>query len=86
MTTTPSNTVTVNNLDWQTVESVADITMTEGKTYVISIENRGKIKIANAEFPVKNEKFPFTQCQNTLYIKSIDSAYPVVLTIYENEN
>ena len=82
--TTVSKTITVTNNSYETIASLADITLTSGKSYSMQIQNRAAIKIADAEFAFNNEKFCFTQGDDSIYIKSIDSVYPATLTILEN--
>ncbi len=82
--TTVSKTITVTNNSYETIASLASITLTSGKSYSMQIQNRAAIKIADAEFAFNNEKFCFTQGDDSIYIKSIDSVYPATLTILEN--
>lgn len=80
--TAVSNTVTVTNTSYETLASVADITLTNGKTYAMQIQNLAYIKIADAEFVFKDEKFQLTQSSDDVYIKT--TALGATLTILEN--
>ncbi len=82
--TTVSKTIQITNNSYETIESLAEITLTQGKSYSMQIQNRAAIKIADAEFTFNNEKFCFTQGDDTIYIKSTDSVYPAILTVLEN--
>ena len=79
--TAVSKTITVKNTSYETIASLASITLTSGKTYSIQIQNTASVKIADAEFVFTNEKFTFTQGSDDIYIKTTNSA---ILTILEN--
>ena len=66
---------------FKTVASEASLTLTSGKSYTIQIQNIGYLKVADAEFCLKNQIFTWTQASDDLYIKT-DS--DVILTILEN--
>lgn len=80
--TTVSNTITITNTSYETIASLADITLTNGKTYAMQIQNLAYIKIADAEFVFKDEKFQLTQGADDVYIKT--TALGATLTILEN--
>lgn len=80
--TAVSNTVTVTNTSYETIASIANITLTNGKTYAMQIQNIASIKIADAEFVFKDEKFQLTQDADDVYIKTF--GIPATLTILEN--
>lgn len=81
--TTVSATIEITNCSYETIASLASITLTEGKTYSIQIQNIADIKIADAEFTFQNEKFQLTQGSDDVYIKT--PGLPAILTILENE-
>jgi hypothetical protein len=76
-----SYTGTVNTNAYKTIAEVASVTFTEGKTYAMQIQNLANIKIADAEFTIKNEKFKYTATSDDIYIKTYGD---VILTILEN--
>lgn len=70
--TTNSYHGTVNtNSEWQTVTDATGFTFTEGKNYNMSISNLAYLRIAEAVFPFNNEKFPYVQTSDPLYIKTL---------------
>ena len=71
--------------EWQSVETLAGITFTAGNTYTMNVINSAEIKVANAIFPISNEKFQYKAGTDDLYIKTQDG-YTCTLTILENEN
>lgn len=81
--TIQSATVTVNNNTFETVDSVASVSLTAGTTYTMQIQNIAEVKIADAIFTVENEKFLYKAGTEDLYIKT--PGLPCVLTILENE-
>lgn len=69
--TTQSFTGNINtNGQFETLESLTGITFTEGKNYTIQITGTADLKIANAKFPLRDERFPFSQGDDTAYIKT----------------
>ena len=80
--TAVSKTITITNTTYETIESLASITMTASKTYSIQIQNMAYVKIADAEFVFNNEKFTLTQGSDAVYIKT--NGIGAVLTILEN--
>lgn len=70
------------NGEYETVESLTELTLTSGKTYTVQIQNIGYIKIADAEFCVQNRIFTFTQGEDALYFKSNQ---PAAFSILEND-
>lgn len=80
--TAVSNTVFLENTSYETIESVASITMTQAKTYSIQIQGIAYFKVADAEFSFHNEKFTFTQGEDSAYIKT--NILGATLTILEN--
>ena len=65
------------------VESATGITFTSGHTYTMSVTNRAFIKVANAIFPVADEKFIYIAGESAISIKTEQG--PVELTILEGE-
>lgn len=80
--TAVSNTIEITNTTYDTIASLASITLTQGKSYAIQIQNIADVKIANAEFTFTNEKFTFTQDEDDIYIKTPGGR--AILTILEN--
>ena len=78
------------NGEWELITDVATgdnfSGFTEGKTYSISIENSAEIKIADAIFPFRNEKFSFTMGDDAPYIRTnyFDNNCSCTLAILEN--
>lgn len=79
--TAVSATTVIYNKENEKLETLAGITLTSGKTYSIQVQNTACFTIANAEFVFCNEKFPFTQGDDDVYVKAIGSA---TITILEN--
>lgn len=73
------------NGEWQSVETVTGVTFTVGNTYTMNVINTAEIKVANAIFPISNEKLQYKAGADDLYIKTQDG-YTCTLTILENEN
>ena len=71
--------------EWQSVETLTELTFTAGNTYTMNVINSAEIKVANAIFPILNEKFQYKAGTDDLYIKTQDG-YTCTLTILENEN
>ena len=71
--------------EWQSVETVTGVTFTVGNIYTMNVINTAEIKVANAIFPISNEKFQYKAGSDDLYIKTQDG-YTCTLTILENEN
>lgn len=71
--------------EWQSVETATGVTFTVGNTYTMNVINTAEIKVANAIFPISNEKFQYKAGADDLYIKTQDG-YTCTLTILENEN
>lgn len=70
--------------EWQSVETLTGVTFTVGNAYTMNVINSAEIKVANAIFPVTNEKFQYKAGADDLYIKTQDG-YTCTLTILENE-
>ena len=69
--TTQSFTGTINTQGtYQTLASISGLTFTSGKSYTIQITGTADLKIANAKFPLRDERFPFSQGDDTAYIKT----------------
>ena len=80
-----STTKTINtNDEFVTVASAADFTFTNGVTYTMQVQNTAYIKIADAVFSVRDEKFSYKATSDTLYIKT-SGVCSCVLTILEVE-
>lgn len=82
--TAVSKTITITNDNYETIASLAGITLTSGKTYSMQIQGMANIKIADAEFTFNNEKFQFTQGSDAISIKPLGSDSSAKLTILEN--
>ena len=80
--TAVSNTIEITNTTYETIASLANITLTASKVYSIQIQNIAVVKIADAEFTFNNEKFMFTQGTDDIYIKTLGNR--AVLSILEN--
>ena len=80
--TAVSKTISITNSSYETIASLASITLTKGKTYSMQIQNIAYIKVADAEFCFNNEKFQFTQGDDAIYIKTLGLS--ATLTILEN--
>ena len=78
-----SDTVTVQNRDYQTLSSLLADTLTQGKTYSIQIKGTLNYKIGNAVFEFTNKEFNFTQGSLDVYVSMIIS--PARITVLENE-
>lgn len=72
------------NGEWQLVETLTGITFTVGNNYTMNVINSAEIKVANAIFPVTNEKFQYKAGSEDFYIKT-QNGYTCTLTILENE-
>lgn len=80
--TTNSCTETINtNGEFVTVAEAADFTFTQDKTYSMQIQNTAELKIADAIFTIRDEKFSYKATSDDLYIKC---SIPCILTILEN--
>jgi hypothetical protein len=79
--TAVSATVTVDNTSYETLASLADITLTATKWYSIQIQNICEWKVADAEFTFKNKEFNWKQGTDDVYIKT--SGQPAIITILE---
>lgn len=82
--TAVSKTLTVNTAGlWESVATLADITITSGKTYSMQIQNLAYLKIADAEFTIYSDApFTYKASDDDLYIKTDYSKCE--LTILEN--
>ena len=78
-----SNTITVQNRDYETLASLLEDTMTQGTTYSIQIQGTMNFKVGDAAFTFIDKEFPFTQGSLDVYV-SVPFA-PAILTILENE-
>ena len=70
--------------EFELVETLTGITFTVGNTYTMNVINSAEIKVANAIFPISNEKFQYKAGNDDLYIRTQDG-YTCTLTILENE-
>ena len=70
--------------EFELVETLTGVTFTVGNTYTMNVINTAEIKVANAIFPITNEKFQYKAGANDLYIKT-QNGYTCTLTILENE-
>jgi hypothetical protein len=80
--TAVSKTLKIENTTFETIASLASITLTSSKTYSMQIQNIAEVKIADAIFTFENEKFQITQADDDIYIRTL--GIPAVLTILEN--
>lgn len=80
--TAVSKTVNITNSTFETIASLASITLTVGKTYSMQIQNIAEIKIADTIFTINNEKFTWTQANDAIYIRT--PGLPAMLTVLEN--
>lgn len=81
--TTQSFTGVINTQgQYETLASVSELTFTSGKSYTIHVDGSGYLKIANAEFPINNERFSFSQGEDTAYIKT--GTLGATLAVLEN--
>lgn len=80
--TAVSNTIQITNTDYETLASLANITMTEGKTYSIQVQNLAYFKVADAVFCFHNKEFTFLQGEDDVYVKT--NGFQAVITILEN--
>lgn len=80
--TTVSATKTITNVEYQTLASLADITMTSGKSYSIQIQGIIGYKVADAAFTFENRDFTFTQGTDAVYVKSF--GLPATIVVLEN--
>lgn len=76
------------NGEYETVESLTNVSFTSGTTYNMQIQNQGYLnpvymKVGNAEFKFGDEKFDFKAGSDDLYIKTTEG--PIVLVILEAE-
>ena len=70
------------NNQYDTIESLTDITFTVGNTYTMQVQNDAYIKIGDAEFYVADEKFQYKAINEDIYIKTTERS--IVLTILES--
>lgn len=80
--TTVSATVEITNKTFETLSSLADITLTSGKTYSIQIQGIIEYKIANAIFMFNNINFTWTQGDDDVYVRTL--GLPVTIVVLEN--
>lgn len=80
--TAVSATIEIDNTSYTKLETLASITLTKGKTYSIQVQNIAHFKVANAEFVFDNEKFPFTQGDDDVFVKV--PGLQAIVTILEN--
>lgn len=71
------------NGEFQEVETLTGVSFTIGNSYTMMIQNLAYIKVANAIFPITNEKFQYKAGEEDLYIRTDENN--CVLTILENE-
>lgn len=80
--TTNSFTGVVNTEgQYETLASVTGLTLESGKSYTVQVQGGAKLKIANAEFPLYDERLTIGQSDDTIYIKTDD---PTELIVLEN--
>ena len=80
--TAVSATINITNKNFETLASLASITLTSGKTYSIQIQGIIEYKIANAIFTFENVDFTWTQSEDDVYIRTL--GLPATITILEN--
>ena len=82
--TAVSATITINNTSFEKIETLASITLTEGKAYSIQAHNNLELKIADAIFPIGsiNGIGTLTQGSDDVYIRT--PGIPAAFTILEN--
>lgn len=78
-----SNTLTLTNTEYETLDSLLNDTLVQGNKYALQIQNIAYVKIADAEFTFKDEKFQWTQGSNDVYVKATPTT--ATLTILESE-
>ena len=82
--TAVSATIDIDNASYETLASLASITLTEGKTYLIQIQNILNWKVADAEFTFQNKDITWTQAADDVYVKVINEGQVAKITILEN--
>lgn len=81
--TVTSKTITIRNTDYQKLATLAGITLTNGNSYSIQVQNLINWKVGDAEFVFSNKEFSWKQGTNDVYVKT--PMYSAVVTILENE-
>lgn len=82
--TTVSATIDIDNASYETLASLASITLTEGKSYSVQIQNILNWKVADAEFTFQNKDITWTQAADDVYVKVINAGQVAKITILEN--
>ena len=83
--TAVSATVDVTNTDYETLASVAGISLTSSATYSIQVQGTLGFKVGDAEFTFNDEKFAYTYGTETPYVKN-GGSFTAKLVILENED
>lgn len=71
------------NSTYVTVESVTNVTFTEGNIYTMQVLNNAYLKIGDAEFQLHNQFMQYKAGSDDLYIKT--EGTPCTLVILEEE-
>lgn len=82
--TAVSATIDIDNASYETLASLASITLTEGKSYSVQIQNILNWKVADAEFTFQNKDITWTQAADDVYVKVINAGQVAKITILEN--
>ena len=70
------------NGDWVNVASETGLNLTEGSKFNMQIQNIADLKVRDAVFSFKNEKFDYVAISAPLYIRT-EGSIPCKLTILE---
>ena len=73
------------NGSWATVASETGLNLAAGKKFNMQIQNIADLKIRDAVFTLKNEKFDYTTISAPLYIRT-NGNVPCILTMLETVN
>lgn len=80
MTTTSFTGAINTHGEWESVETLAEITLTAGKKYDIQMLQLGFLKVANAEFTISwITPFGYTHGTDDLYIRTNDDCMFTIL-------
>jgi len=82
--TTVSKTITITNTEYQTLASLANITLTNGNWYSIQIQNIINWKVADAELVFENRDFGWKQAGDDVYVRVLNPNQNAIITILEN--
>lgn len=69
--TAVSSTIAITNTNYEKLATLANITMTNGKSYSIQIQGLIGYRVANADFVFNDVNFTFTQGVDEVYVKAI---------------